>query len=101
MISRISVGGILFFSLAGAEVASISESLNDTLRIELMDTETLECFKPLLTAGNGRSFEIPPFLTEAEITAFLMCRDENIRLEQERIPHSELQKYLVRFGLDW
>ena len=50
-----------------------------------MDTTTLEHFKSLLTSGNGRQIDMPPFLNEEEKAAFLRCREENIRLEQERI----------------
>jgi hypothetical protein len=52
----------------------------------LMDVATLERFESLLTRGNGCFFDVPLSLTEDEKAAFLRCRDENIRLEQERIP---------------
>jgi hypothetical protein len=60
------------------------------VRSMLMDVATLERFKLLLTIGNGRNFEVPIALDDNEKAAFLRCRDENIRLEQERIPMSIL-----------
>ena len=52
----------------------------------LMNAKTLKDLSSLVTDGNGRQIETPPLLTEEEMDAFLWCRDDNIRLEQERIP---------------
>lgn len=52
----------------------------------LMDLEALGRWRHLAVSGTGRKPGVPPHLTETEQRAFLCCSDENLRLEQERIP---------------
>ena len=59
-----------------------------------MDEATLDRFSALTTSGNGRDIEPPPLLTNVEAQAFLRCHSGNLRLEQERIPHSALLQKL-------
>jgi hypothetical protein len=61
----------------------------------LMDAETLNRFSSLLTQGNGRKIETPSMLNESESAAFFRCCDENIRLEQERIPLQAVNEILT------
>ena len=61
----------------------------------LMDQDTLERFRHLCTAGNAPGPELLPHLTEAERAAYIRCRGENLRLEQERLPNSEVLAALV------
>ena len=68
----------------GFRILSDFRAVFSSVQSLFMDTATLERFESLLTPGNGRRIEMPPFLNEEESSAFLRCRDENIRLEQER-----------------
>jgi hypothetical protein len=55
-----------------------------------MDANTLDQFASLTVSGTGAVPEMPPQLTASEQAAFLRCRAENTRLEQERIPQCEV-----------
>jgi len=61
----------------------------------LMSVDTIDRFKSLLTKGNGQKIEAPSMLNEYELAAFVRCRDENIRLEQERIPLQTVNEILT------
>ena len=74
----------------GFRILSSFRETFPTVQSLFMDTATLERFESLLTSGNGRRIDMPPFLNEEEKAAFLRCREKNIRLEQERIPLAEL-----------
>ena len=66
-----------------------------------MDPDTLGRWRNLAVSGTGGNPDIPPHLNELEQQAFLRCRDENLRLEQERIPQDEVvkeAKYLLDFS---
>jgi hypothetical protein len=78
------------FDVDGFRILSNIRTIFPAVQSLLMDVETLERFTHLFTKGNGRLIETPPFLNADETAAFIRCRDENIRLEQERIPLSEL-----------
>ena len=64
----------------------------------LMDLPTLEEFRELIIPGNPHASDLEPpsELTESERAAFIACRDQNLRLEQERIPQSLIN---ARFGI--
>ena len=64
-----------------------------------MDESTLDRFAELTGVGNGREIELTGPLTPSEQQAFLRCRSNNLRLEQERIPQSELIRQLTDEGL--
>jgi hypothetical protein len=55
-----------------------------------MDSESLNRFGAFTGLGTGAAPEMPPHLTDAEQGAFIRCRGENVRLEQERIPQGEI-----------
>ena len=74
----------------GFRILSNLRTILPSAQSVLMDEATLDRFKPLLTEGNGRYTEVPSFLSKEEMAAFVRCRNENVRLEQERIPLSEL-----------
>ncbi|HLJ95339.1 MAG TPA: hypothetical protein VKU02_19330, partial [Gemmataceae bacterium] len=44
----------------------------------------------LASSGTGRKTEIPARLTESERAAFIRCSEHNLRIEQERLPHTEI-----------
>lgn len=58
----------------------------------MMDEATLDRFTPFVVPGNSHSPDLPPpvALNLDEIAAFARCRDQGIRLEQERIPPSAI-----------
>ncbi len=56
----------------------------------LMDEETLRQFEPLAGPGNSFTGPPPPHLTAGERAAFVRCRDERLRLEQERLPQRDV-----------
>jgi hypothetical protein len=55
-----------------------------------MDSEALDRFGAPGGSGDGVQPEMPRHLTEVERKAFARCCHENIRLEQERIPHNDV-----------
>lgn len=52
----------------------------------LMDDAAVAEWRHLAVTGNGRAPNVPPHLTPGENAAFLLCVDQNLRIEQERIP---------------
>lgn len=64
----------------------------------MMDQATLEEFRELIISGNDHSPELEPpvELTDVERAAFIACRDNSWRLEQERIPQAIIN---ARFGV--
>ena len=68
-------------------------------RSVLMDGETLTQWRDQLAVpGNGRPANALPGLTDAEQSAFKVCVEENLRLEQERIPQAFVNKALQDLG---
>jgi hypothetical protein len=61
-----------------------------------MDADTLDRWQHFVVPGTGRAMDVPPLLTEAERTAYLICRDQDLRLEQERIPQDEVSRVFRR-----
>lgn len=78
----------------GFEILSSLRALFPQTRSIFMDASTLDHWQHLGTQGTGRKPDLPPHLTEAEGTAYLRCRNENLRLEQERIPQGEVPTVL-------
>jgi hypothetical protein len=74
----------------GLEILSSLRAIFPQARSILMDDDTLERLQHLCTAGNAPGPELLPHLTEAERAAYIRCRSENLRLEQERLPSSEV-----------
>ena len=64
-----------------------------------MDESTLDRFAELTGVGNGREVELTGPLTHSEQQAFLRCRSNNLRLEQERIPQPDLIRQLTDEGM--
>jgi hypothetical protein len=59
----------------------------------LMDRETLARGQSLSIPGTGRRPSQPPHLTASESLAFDRCVQGNMRLEQERIPLTDLAQF--------
>jgi hypothetical protein len=51
-----------------------------------MDVGTINRYRSLAGAGTGSKSSVPAHLTEDESRAFNICVQENLRIEQERIP---------------
>jgi hypothetical protein len=84
--------------LQGGEILSSLRAIFPNASSFLMDLDTLGRWRHLAVPGTGQKPDIPPHLTEPERQAYLCCRDENLRLEQERIPQDEVliaAKYLL------
>ncbi|MGN6137226.1 MAG: DUF3322 domain-containing protein [Aureliella sp.] len=62
----------------------------------MMDAATLHQFSDLLIPGNEHPAELAPpeHLTPEESAAFIRCRDQSQRLEQERIPQTAANQRL-------
>jgi hypothetical protein len=71
----------------GFQILSEVRSQFPQTRSVLMDERTVERFRHLAVPGNGGQPAAPLRLTEVERKAFELCRDENLRIEQERLPH--------------
>lgn len=54
----------------------------------LMDEAALKRWKQISVEGSGRLLPTPAHLTQAELMAFRECMENNIRIEQERIPQN-------------
>jgi hypothetical protein len=64
----------------------------------LMDLDVLMAQKRFVIAGNGSQLELPTNLTPAESQAFCYCRENNLRLEQERILQSHVDNVFLALG---
>ncbi|MBX9792302.1 MAG: hypothetical protein K2Y37_25665 [Pirellulales bacterium] len=62
----------------------------------LMDQATIDRYQRLLVPGTGRMLDVPTYLNAAERELFLACHDQNLRLEQERIPQADVVAELSR-----
>jgi hypothetical protein len=56
----------------------------------MMNEAALVQWRHLVGKGTGRARSIPPHLTPEEQAAFAICAQQNMRLEQERIPHNHV-----------
>ena len=78
----------------GFEILSSLRTLFPATRSYLMDDTTLDRWSALTGPGTGRKPVSPPGLDEGETAAFRRCRDENLRLEQERLLHHDVMSML-------
>lgn len=72
--------------IEGFEILSALRAEFPHVQSLLMDETTVKRFRSLSVPGTGRQLTPPPFLTHEERLAFTYCLNENIRVEQERIP---------------
>lgn len=62
----------------------------------MMDAATLLRWRESLAEEvDSRKIDIPPGLTEPEMEAFVKCVDEQLRIEQEKIPQSFVNSVLT------
>lgn len=60
-----------------------------------MDFQSVDAWRHLAVEGNQQSPDVPANLTPEEKEAFLMCREHNIRIEQERIPQAAVREVIA------
>lgn len=80
----------------GFEILSSLRSTFPQARSAFMDEATFNEWQHLANRGMGRRPDVPPHLTETEGVTYRRCRDQNLRLEQERIPQAFVLAALVR-----
>ena len=56
----------------------------------LMDAAVVSLYRSIAGPGTGTNVSAPPHLTINEDLAFEICRQENLRIEQERIPLNDV-----------
>lgn len=74
----------------GFEILSNLRSFCPHARSLWMDHSAANLWQNLKVTGSGRQPVRPAHLTDAETAAFDMCRRENLRIEQERLPQAEV-----------
>lgn len=75
----------------GFEILASLRRIFPQVRSVAMDQATFMAYRSLAVAGVGRSPSAPRELTDSERIAFELCRDANLRIEQERLPTPELR----------
>lgn len=60
----------------------------------LMNWETFHAYRHLMKEGTPATVQLLPHLTEDEQSLYLFLQENNLRLEQERIPQKEVVKKL-------
>lgn len=81
--------------IEGFEILSALRAEFPHVKSLLMDEATLIRHQSLAGPGTGRQLAQPPHLTSDERFAFERCLQENIRVEQERIPLDDLLQNLA------
>lgn len=81
----------------GLQILSQVRSRWPQTRSVLMNAETLQQFRDLVVTGNAYppALAPPTELDADEQAAFIRCRDECLRLEQERIPPAAAKDHLA------
>jgi hypothetical protein len=74
----------------GLEILSRLRAVFPQAQSALMDETTLAKWRSLLGKGTGRTPPMPPHLNENERAAFALCAEQNVRLEQERVPQNHV-----------
>lgn len=72
--------------IEGFEILSDLRAIFPHTQSMLMDQETLLGYRHLTVPGTGQQMSVPVHLTSDETNAFHLCLQENLRLEQERLP---------------
>jgi hypothetical protein len=88
-VTWLSDAGIWYWGdldVEGFQILSSLRSLYPQTRSILMDVGTLDEWRHLSVQRTDSKRDTPPHLTEDELSAFYRCRDDNLRVEQERIP---------------
>lgn len=79
----------------GFQILSSLRGLFPEARSFLMDRESLVRYRDSSGKGKGQKPGVPLFLRASEAAAFAICRDDNLRIEQERIPQADVIRELL------
>ena len=61
----------------------------------LMDAPTLQTWRDRIAVdGSGANYAVPVNLTDSEKHAFMLCREHDLRIEQERLSQATLHDAL-------
>ena len=77
----------------GFQILSALRAAFPHTRSLLMDVATINRYRSIAGAGTGSIFSVPAHLTADELLAFEICLQENLRIEQERIPLNNATGY--------
>jgi hypothetical protein len=78
----------------GFEILAMLRRQFPQVRSMLMDLETIHSFEQLATPGNGHAPNTPAELTEPESAAFNYLKTNNLRIEQEHLLQSFVERWL-------
>lgn len=87
----LSAGRVTYWGDLDVEGLTILSELRTVLpqtQSIFMDDAAVAEWRHLAVTGNGRAISVPPHLRQGENAAFLLCVDQNLRIEQERIPQA-------------
>ena len=70
----------------GFQILSALRAAFPHTRSMLMDVAAISRYRSIAGVGKGNWFSVPTHLTTNEALAFEICLQENLRIEQERIP---------------
>jgi len=79
----------------GFEILAMLRRRYSKTKSILMNLSTIRQFEHLATAGTGHQPETPTELEPCEVEAFLHCRENNLRIEQEHILQSKVNAALA------
>lgn len=65
-----------------------------------MDRQSLDAWRHLAVEGTRQTPDVPAHLTPGEADAYRVCREHNLRIEQERIPQAAVHEALSHVGAD-
>lgn len=83
--ARVTYWGDL--DVEGLAILSTLRAMFPHARSVFMDEAAVKAWRHLAVAGTGRApAVVPPHLTQGEQSAFLICAEHDLRIEQERIP---------------
>lgn len=82
----------------GLQMLAMFRNRYPQTRSLMMDIDALERFRSLAIKGNDYPADlmVPSELTEQEAEAFIVCRTNSLRIEQERIPQNDINRVLSR-----
>lgn len=80
----------------GLQILSQLRGYHPDVKAFLMDFETLNAFKEHWTEGMETSVSLPEFLNDEETRLFEFLKENNIRLEQEKIRHDHVVEALSK-----
>ncbi|MBN8625709.1 MAG: hypothetical protein J0M17_09490 [Planctomycetes bacterium] len=84
----------------GFEILSSLRSFLPHVQSILMNADTLTHWRSLAVPGTGAAPAVPRDLSSSEQAGFDMCREFNLRLEQERIPQAVVVNVFNQLHLD-